>query len=78
MEQREIEILRIGFLKGIECMENHAEDDDYDDIYFDSALDEAEKLAIPDATDSVCKHHKTCCYPLEENQTCKPSKGCFQ
>ena len=43
MEQREIELVRIGFLKGIDCMENHPEDDDYDSIYFDRALDIAEE-----------------------------------
>lgn len=42
MEQSDIELVRIGFLKGIECLENHPEDDDYDSIYFDQAIDIAE------------------------------------
>lgn len=44
MEQREIELVRIGFLQGIDCMEHHAEDDDYDAIYFERALEKAESL----------------------------------
>lgn len=47
MEQREIELIRIGFLKGIDCMENHPEDDEYDSIYFERALDQAELLVKP-------------------------------
>lgn len=44
MNQREIELVRIGFLKGIDCMEKHPENDDYDAIYFERALEQAESL----------------------------------
>ena len=44
MNQREIELVRIGFLKAIDCMEKHPENDDYDAIYFERALEQAESL----------------------------------
>ena len=44
LNQREIEILRIGFNKGIECMEIHPEDDSYDGIRFNEALELTETL----------------------------------
>ena len=25
----------------------------------------------------ICAHHEACCYPTDEQTTCKPSKGCF-
>lgn len=56
MNQREIEILRIGFNKGIECMENHPENNDYDSVYFELAESEVKKLTIHDVSKSACLH----------------------
>ena len=44
LTQREIELVRIGFTNGLRCGEIHPEIDDYDALYFNNAIEDAEEL----------------------------------
>lgn len=56
--QRDMELLRLGFNQGIKCAEMHPDNDDYDKIYFNRAISEAENLSISDVSEShVCKFY---------------------
>lgn len=67
--QRDMELLRLGFNQGIKCTEMHPDDDDYDRIFFNRAIDEAENLPI---------YHVSGMLPLGElNDFCNRSEDFY-
>jgi len=44
MTHEEVIILRVGFNEGLRCAQNHPENDDYDTLYFERALQTVESM----------------------------------
>lgn len=71
MNKRELEILKIGFEAGKKAIEMHPDDDGYDTIRFDEALQQVKKLHIFGVSASICQHcgeqeGKYCINPYKE------------
>ena len=73
MTENEIEILRIGFRKGLKCCEMHPDNNEFDNEYFEEALKEVELLnGIKTGKQKECglKHTRNLCSIAMEGIEC--------